>query len=86
MLSETGLLGTLVYIMLTLFLFYYSIKYYKSSNSYNEKQFLIIYISILVVYMALGLSDNSGSDKSLNNLFFAISGVAMGRASKGKLA
>lgn len=86
MLSETGLLGTSVYIILTLFLFYYSIKYYKSSNKYNEKQFLIIYISILVVYLALGLSDNSGFDKALNYLFFSISGVAMGRARKRRLS
>ncbi|MHA1382085.1 MAG: O-antigen ligase family protein, partial [Candidatus Helarchaeota archaeon] len=86
MLSETGLLGTSVYILLTLFLFYYSIKYYKSSNGYNEKQFLIIYMSILVVYLALGLSDNSGFDKALNYLFFSISGVAMGRARKERLS
>lgn len=77
MLSETGILGTFVYIYLFYLFAQHGIKRYKTSKDTVEKQFSLVYLSILVVYLFLGVSDNSGFDKYCNLLFFAISGVAL---------
>jgi len=84
MLSETGLIGVSLYISLLFMLAYYGIKNYKLSHSYLEREFVIIFLCLLVVYIVLGLGLNSGFDNKVNLLFFTIAGVALNIAKLSK--
>jgi len=70
-------LGAAVYLTFIYSFIYYGIKNYRLSNNNFEKQFSIIYLAIIVVYIVPWLGLNSGFHKSVNILFFAISGVAL---------
>jgi O-antigen ligase len=77
LLSEVGIIGTTMFILFISSIVYHSIKKYKLSNGYFEKQFSIIYLSILVSYLVPGLGLHSVFIKASNLLFFAVSGVAL---------
>lgn len=81
MLSETGILGTISYILFLGTFFYYGIKNYKRykrENNYIEYEFSIIYIAIIIGYIVPFIGLNSGFFRSPNILFFTISGATLG--------
>ncbi len=78
MLSETGLIGASAYVLLFLFLFHSSIKNYRFARDKAWKEFSLIYLSIIVVFLIAGLGLTIGLDNNINLLLFAISGAALG--------
>lgn len=84
-LSETGIMGASVYILLFFLLLYYSVRNLKSSNLYFKREFSIVYLSILVVYLVSGLGLTTGYDKHINLLFFTVSAAALNATRKGLL-
>lgn len=76
-LSETGIIGASLYVLLLFSLLYYAVKRYKSSGDYIRKEFLRAFLCILFVIIVLGFGLNSGFDRQINFLFFAAAGVAL---------
>lgn len=77
LLSETGLIGTSLYIGLICMLFYNGASQYKKLKGYIAKRFALIFLSILMLYVVTGLSLNSGYDPTINLFLFAAAGVAL---------
>jgi len=76
-LSETGIIGASLYVALLFMLLYHAVKRYKSTNDYTRKEFIRAFLCILFAIVFLGLGLNTGFDKQINFLFFAVAGVAL---------
>lgn len=77
-LSETGILGTSVFMILVWFLFYYGFRNYKLSRGHLANEFSIIFICILICYSVTWIGLITGFSASINKLFFSIVGVSFG--------
>ena len=76
-LSETGIIGASLYVALLFMLLYHAVKRYKSTNDYTRKEFIRAFLCILFAIVFLGFGLNTGFDKPINLLFFAVAGVAL---------
>lgn len=81
-LAETGILGFSILIFLILLIFQKSFKYIKLSKHIVDKEFSIIFLSILVAYFLSWLTNDVGFMPEINKLFYAILGVAFYKAEK----
>ena len=77
-LSETGILGASIFMILVWFLFYYGFRNYKLSRGHLTNEFSIIFLCILICYSITWIGLNTGFSASINILFFAITGVSLG--------
>lgn len=77
-LSETGILGTSAFMILTWFLFYYGFKNYRLSRGHFTGEFSIIFLCILICYSVTWLGLTTGFIASINKLFFAVAGASLG--------
>ena len=75
-LSETGIIGVSVLMILIWFLSYYGLKNFKLSRDYLSKEFSIIFLCISITFLVTWMGQNSGFVPSINKLYFAIAGVS----------
>jgi O-antigen ligase len=78
-LSEIGIIGFFIVILLFYFIFYYSFQCYKYSISDNDKDFFMIIIAISLTYLITWAGLETGILPGINKLYFAIIGVMMSK-------
>lgn len=81
-LSETGILGVSVFMLLVWFLYFYGFRNYKLSRGHITNEFSMIFLCILICYSVTWLGLNTGFSASINKLFYAITGVSLGLMQK----
>ena len=78
-LSEIGIVGFFIVILLFYFIFQYSYHCYKYSISDNDRDFFMIIISISMTYLITWAGLETGILPGINKLYFAIIGVMMAK-------
>lgn len=75
-LSETGIIGVSVLMILIWFLSYYGLRNFRLSRDYLNKEFSLIFLCISITFLVTWMGLNSGFVPSINKLYFAIAGVS----------
>jgi len=78
-LTETGIIGFLVIMIIIFLILQLAYKYYKKSEHMLDKNFSIAFICVFVCFLMPWLSQESGYFHEINKLFFPILGVVVSR-------
>jgi O-antigen ligase len=84
-LSETGILGFGMFLILIGLIFYRGFKNYKLSDDYIYKEFSIIFTSLFIMFTVTGLTQDTGFESEINLMFYAFVGVLPINQGKYKL-